>query len=114
VVLISTLMQTALALIPAMLVWQPPAAIHWAVFVGMGLVGMLGHVTLARALRAADASIVLPVEFARLPFAVLLGYLLFDELIDIWTAIGGGIIFTAFVWSAWHERHAEKEQEATA
>lgn len=103
VVLISTMMQTVLMAVPAAWVWQPPSLEMWLVFVGMGALGMLGHITLARSLRAADASVVVPVEFARLPFAVLLGFVLFDELIDVWATVGACMIFAATTFSAWRE-----------
>ncbi|MGF1502049.1 MAG: DMT family transporter [Paracoccaceae bacterium] len=104
VVLITTLMMTAVALGPGLWVWQPLTLELWAVFALMGALGMLGHITLARALRAADASIVMGADFARLPFAVLFGWLLFGELIDLWTWIGAALIFAAAFYAARRER----------
>jgi drug/metabolite transporter (DMT)-like permease len=103
VVLISVSMQTPIALIPALFVWQWPEPHLWAVMAAMGALGMLGHITLARAFRAADASLVMGVDFARLPFAVLFGFALFGELIDIWTWIGAGVIFAASAYNAHRE-----------
>ncbi|GMG83728.1 DMT family transporter [Paralimibaculum aggregatum] len=104
VVLITLLMQTVVMLLPGLWVWQPLTAELWLVMACMGLFGMLGHITLARALRAADASVVMGIDFARLPFAVLFGWLLFGELIDIWTWIGAGIIFGSAFYTARRER----------
>jgi drug/metabolite transporter (DMT)-like permease len=103
VVLISVTMQTPIALIPALFVWQWPEPHLWAVMAAMGALGMLGHITLARAFRAADASLVMGVDFARLPFAVLFGFALFGEWIDIWTWIGAGVIFAASAYNAHRE-----------
>jgi drug/metabolite transporter (DMT)-like permease len=102
-VLITTLMQIPIALIPGLLVWQPLSLELWAVFLAMGACGMLGHIMLARAFRAADASIVMGVDFARLPFAVLFGWIAFGELIDLPTWIGAGIIFAAAFYTARRE-----------
>ena len=102
-VLITTLMQIPVALIPGVLVWQPLGPELWAVFLAMGVCGMLGHIMLARAFRAADASIVMGIDFARLPFSVVFGYLAFGELIDLWTWIGAGIIFAAAFYTARRE-----------
>ncbi len=104
VVLIALSMQAPVALIPALFVWQPISLDLWAVFILMGLFGMLGHITLTRAFRAADASVVMSLEFARLPFAVLYGFVLFGELIDVWTWIGAGVIFAAAMYTARRER----------
>lgn len=111
VVLLSVMMQSPLALVPALFVWQWPAPHLWAVAAAMGALGMLGHITLARAFRAADASLVMGVDFARLPFAVLFGLALFGELIDIWTWIGAGVIFAASLYNA---RREGKQRRATA
>ena len=54
---------------------------------------------------AADASLIMSLEFARLPYAVLFGYLLFGELIDLWTWIGAGVIFSAALYTARRQRH---------
>jgi drug/metabolite transporter (DMT)-like permease len=102
-VLISVLMQTPLALIPALFVWQWPPAHLWLALAAMGGLGMLGHITLARAFAAADASMVMSIDFARLPFAVLYGLALFGELIDVWTWVGAGVIFAASIYNARRE-----------
>ena len=104
VVLIALCLQTPIALIPALFVWQPVPPQLWAIYAAMGLCGMLGHITLTRAFRVADASLIMSLEFARLPFAVLFGYLMFAELIDGWTWFGAGIIVAAAVYTARRER----------
>lgn len=103
VVLITTLMQCALAVIPGLWVWQAITLELWGVFAAIGLLGMLGHITMARAFRAADASVVVGVDFARLPFSVLFGFWLFGELIDLWTWVGAAIIFAAALYTARRE-----------
>jgi len=108
VVLIPLCLQAPTALIPALLVWKPLTMELWLVFAGMGLCGMLGHITLSRAFRAADASVVMSLEFARLPFAVLYGFALFGELIDLWTWIGAGVIFAAALYTAQRERQLKR------
>jgi drug/metabolite transporter (DMT)-like permease len=114
VVLITTLLQIPVALIPGLLVWEPLSLELWAVFLAMGLCGMLGHITLARAFRAADASIVMGIDFARLPFTVLFGWLAFGELIDLPTWIGAGIIFAAAFYTARREGRLARARAAAA
>ena len=113
VVLIALTLQAPVALIPALFVWQPISLDLWAVFVAMGLCGMLGHITLTRAFQAADASVVMSLEFARLPFAVLYGFVLFGELIDLWTWVGAGVIFAAALYTARRE-HQKRAIATTA
>ncbi len=97
-------MQSLVALGPGLWVWQPLTPQLWGVFAAMGALGMLGHITLARAFRAADASVVMGIDFSRLPWSVLFAWLLFGELIDFWTWVGAGIIFGAAFYTAQRER----------
>ncbi|NNF77218.1 MAG: EamA family transporter [Rhizobiales bacterium] len=103
VVFVSTLMMTPVTLLPALYVWQWPAPEIWPWLVAMGPVATLGHVMLARAFAATEASIVMGVDFARLPFAVLYGFLLFGEIIDVWTWVGAAIIFSSSIYIARRE-----------
>ncbi len=114
VVLITTLMQSVVALGPGLWVWQSLSLELWAVFAAMGALGMLGHITMARAFRAADASIVMGIDFARLPFTVLFGWFAFGELIDLWTWIGAGIIFAAALYTARRERRLARARAAAS
>jgi drug/metabolite transporter (DMT)-like permease len=98
VVFLTTLLQVPLAVGPALLVWTWPATDVLLCTVAMGTLGTLGHVCLSRAFASADASLVLTADFSRLPFAVLFGFLMFGELIDLWTWIGAGIIFCASLY----------------
>ena len=58
-----------------------------------GVCAVFAHAALARGFASADASLVFTFEFSRLPFAVAIGWLVFNELTDAWTWIGALIIF---------------------
>ena len=58
----------------------------------------LAHVTLVKAMSLAEASVILPFDFARLPFAALLGWLAFGEVSDAWTWIGATVIFASSLY----------------
>lgn len=74
-------------------VWPTLADLPWVIAVG--LFGTIAHVFLARAMKLADASLVGPVDFMRLPIAALLGWILFSEFSDLWTWVGAMIIVVA-------------------
>ena len=94
------------SLIPALFVWQWPPAHVWPYLAGMGVCACLGHVAMTRAYNFADASLVATFDFARLPFAVLIGLYFFNEKTDIWTWIGSIIIFAA----AFYITHSERSE----
>ena len=82
--------------------------VPFSTVIAMGFVATFGHATMTRAFASADASLVMGVDFARLPFAVIYGFLLFGELIDFWTWVGAGIIFLASLYGANHARKARR------
>ena len=99
---------TPLSLLPALFFWSWPDWRTLAALVGLGGIGTLAHISVARAYTAADASLCAPYEFVRLPYAALIGYLLFGELTDAWTWIGAAIIIGASMYVAYREAHVAK------
>ncbi len=59
----------------------------------IGAAGFAAHFTLTTAYRVADAGVVAPMEFARLPVVAALGAILYAEGLEPWVLIGGAIIF---------------------
>ena len=89
---------TVLGLIPAIVVWVKP---NWQEVFWLILLGYLGTViqrAFNRSMSMADATVVLPFNFTRLIWAALLGYMFFSEIPDLWTWLGGTIIFLASIW----------------
>ena len=95
IVFISHLIMVPMAAIPAMIVWQWFTLEVWMILIATGPIAVFGHITLTKAFSLADASFVSGVDYARLPFAVLFGWIFFGELSDIWTWVGASIIFAS-------------------
>lgn len=108
VVFISSLLQTPITFVPALLVWEWPDPGLWPWLLAMGPIAVLGHVTLTRAFAAAESSFTMSFDFARLPFAVLFGFAVFGEVIDLWTWIGAAIIFSASLFIVHREAQLKK------
>ena len=92
--------QTAIMLIPAALVWRTPT---WQEFGWLALLGLIGvwlQRTFNRGMQAADATVALPFNFTRLIWSAAFGWILFSYLPDLWTWIGGTIIFAASIYIA--------------
>ncbi len=66
----------------------------------MGFLGTLGQRAMTRGFAAADVSVVLPIDFTRLLFAAVIGFALFGEEPEIWTWIGGTVIFASTIFLA--------------
>ena len=94
---------TTLSLIPALFVWTLPTLEQLALLILLGLTGNLTQRAMTRAYKVADATVVLPFEYTRLPFAALMGLILFGEFPDHWVWLGGTIIFVATIYMAHRE-----------
>jgi drug/metabolite transporter (DMT)-like permease len=97
-----------LTFVPALFFWTWPTWEGWCWALAVGVFSTYGQRTYTRALALADASAVTPLDFLRLPFAGLLGFFLFDELPDIWTIVGGVVIFAASAYVGRHEATARR------
>ncbi len=89
-----------LALVPFALIlaipdWIWPSWDQLGWILAVGAFGTLGHIFLARGMKVADASLLAPVDFMRLPIASAFGWILFGEYSDIETWIDAAFIFVA-------------------
>ena len=89
--------------IPAAFVWQTPASADMPAMIGLGITGYATHYCITRSLAVGDASFVIVFDFMRLPFSVALGWILFTEVLDAWTAAGALIIFATGYYSTVRE-----------
>ncbi|RWR27076.1 DMT family transporter [Sinirhodobacter populi] len=84
---------TVLALVPATWFWTWPTAWQWAILAVQGAMGTLCQLGVTRALQLADASLVAPVDFLRLPMVALIGWVAFGQVPASATYWGGAIVF---------------------
>jgi drug/metabolite transporter (DMT)-like permease len=108
VVIYMTLILTPLSLIPALFVWQWPSWETLIYLVGLGGSGALAHLLLTIAYGKADASAVIPFDYARLPFVAVIAYFLFGEIPDLWTWLGAAVIAASAIYIAHREARVAK------
>lgn len=84
-----------LAAIPALLVWSTPTPVEWAILAFQGALGAVSMFLATKAFSLAEASLITPFDFLRLPFVAGLGYVIFAQAVPATTWIGGTIIFVA-------------------
>jgi drug/metabolite transporter (DMT)-like permease len=82
--------------------WPGTTAAFWTGIVGLG--ALAAHYGLARAFAYGDAMIVAPMDFIRLPVIMLAAYLIYQETLSIYVAIGGSVVIMANVINMWGER----------
>jgi drug/metabolite transporter (DMT)-like permease len=73
--------------------WDIPAVL------GIGIGGTSSHYCLSNAFKAGDATLVVPLDFLRVPLIALVGWAFFSEPLDIWVFVGGFVILTGLFWN---------------
>jgi drug/metabolite transporter (DMT)-like permease len=65
----------------------------------IGTAGLSAHYCMARAFRVGDASLVVPLDFMRLPLIAVIGWLFFGERLDLFVLAGATIILCGILWN---------------
>jgi len=85
-------------------VWVPPAAFDWTLFATLGALGAGSHYLLVLAYARAPASLLSPLSYAQLFWAVLASWLVFADAPDGWTLAGVAVIAAGGLLVAWPDR----------
>lgn len=69
----------------------------------IGACGLLAHFCITKALTIAPATVVAPIDFARLPIIAIVAMLVYGEVLDVWVFVGAVIIFAGNYLNIWFE-----------
>ena len=86
--------QSVAGFFPAIYVWVWPSAWAWGWVVVIAFCGTFSHYCMARAMLYADATVVIPMDFLRVPLSAAAGWLLYSERLDMFTVLGASLILT--------------------
>jgi drug/metabolite transporter (DMT)-like permease len=84
--------QSAAGFLPSLYVWRWPSAYAWGWIVVIAFCGTFSHYCMARAMLYADATVVLPMDFLRVPLTAAAGWLIYSERLDVFTVLGAALI----------------------
>ncbi len=99
-----TLIMTILSAPLGVWQWQHPTNEHWLLLLFISGLSLIAHFLFVAAIARVDLVKLMPIDFMRLVFTAILAYFIFEEVIDIYTAIGGFIIVFSAVYISWRER----------
>jgi drug/metabolite transporter (DMT)-like permease len=91
--------QLPLGLFPALSQWVSPRIAELPWIVAIGAAGLSAHYCLTRALRIADAMVVVPVDFLRLPLIAVVGMVFYGEPLELSIMLGAVVIFAGTYYS---------------
>jgi len=92
-----TVIQLPLGLVTALPHWTWPSTRLYPWVAVVALTALSAHYCLARAFRLADATVVMPLDFLRLPLIAVIGLFLYGEPLNVWVFAGAAIVL-AGVW----------------
>lgn len=95
--------------------WQwPDGPGIWVMLVSLGVLGGAGHYLFILAYKLAPAGRISPFIYLQILSMVGLGFLVFGDLPDIWTAVGAGIVVASGIYLIHRERVARHDHHLTA
>ncbi len=95
---------TVFALIPAVWFWVTPTWTEVALLAVVGFLGISGQTMITHGLGQGDATVLVPLDYSRIVYSAVLGYLLFGELPGLWSLAGMAVIVSASLYLVLTER----------
>lgn len=104
--------QSVIGLAPAVYYWQWPALHLWPWILMIAFCGTYSHYCMTQAMRFADATIVVPMDFLRVPLSAAVGWLIYSEQLDLATIAGAALILTGNLLNLKQPRAASAKAQA--
>ncbi len=108
----------ALMLLPSLAfaipVWGWPSGANWLLVGLVGLLALIGQLTMVRAYSLAETSALMPYDFVRFLLVIAIGILWFGERLDLFTVIGGSVILASTLYLTHRERVAAHSLKPTS
>jgi drug/metabolite transporter (DMT)-like permease len=89
---------TLYALVPALFLWVTPSLWQLALLAIIGLLGISGQAMITHGLTMGDATVLVPLDYSRIVYSAILGYLLFSEIPGPWSFAGMALIVAASLY----------------
>jgi drug/metabolite transporter (DMT)-like permease len=83
---------------PAWWVWVTPNAHEWPLLILIGFLGIAGQGMITRGVQYGDATALAPLDYSRILYAALLGYLVFGEVPGLWSWLGMALIVASSIY----------------
>lgn len=84
--------------------WVWPSVALWPWVAVVGITALSAHYCLTNALKVADAIVVVPMDFLRVPAVAVVGLLVYGEVLDVYVLLGALVIFAGNFLNIWGEQ----------
>lgn len=99
-----------ITLIAALFVWQWPTWEQLGWLLLLGTCGSAGHMLFTESFRHADTTVLMPLDFTKLLWASAIGFLIFGQTPDMWTWLGGTVIFASATYISYREHQLARRK----
>ncbi len=107
IVFYSSITFSVLTIGPAIYYWTWPTFEQFGLLCSVGLMALIAQMSMTTAIRDAETTAVMPIDFTRLIWASAVGYVWFGEFPDLWTWIGGSIVFASTLYITYRESRVQ-------
>lgn len=90
-------------IIPGIWFWKMPTPFEWGLIFALGVLSYLAQIFNIMAYKYGEASLMASLDYSRLIYATILGYIFFDTLPSGTTWIGASIVIVAAIYTVWRE-----------
>lgn len=94
--------------------WQTPTLLQLVLIFGAGTMLPVGYICSVTAMRVGDVGFVAPFRYTSLLWAIVLGWVAFSQLPDMYALIGASIVVATGIYTLLRERKLRLEQAAAA
>lgn len=103
-----------IAAVPAAIWWVTPGAYELAILVVIGFLGISGQSLITHGLSQGEATVLVPLDYSRIVYSAVIGYLLFNEIPGPWSFAGMALIVAASLYLVLTEKRRQPVQEPAA
>jgi drug/metabolite transporter (DMT)-like permease len=96
-------------IVPGIYFWIQPTPTEWGLLVAVAVVSYYGQKCNIFAYKHGEASLLASLDYVRLLWATLFGYLVFDQFPGLPTWIGAGIVIAAAIFTIYRETRRKRE-----
>jgi drug/metabolite transporter (DMT)-like permease len=87
-----------IAAVPAAIWWVTPNAYELVLLAIIGLLGISGQALITHGLSQGEATVLVPLDYSRIVYSAVIGYLLFNEIPGPWSFAGMALIVAASLY----------------
>jgi drug/metabolite transporter (DMT)-like permease len=88
--------------------WVPVTTVQMALLAGTAVLVLVGYLFGIMTMRIGDVAFIAPFRYTMLIWAMIVGFVAFGDIPDIWTMVGASIVVAAGLFTFWRERVAAR------